>query len=116
MLVGVAVIVGALVALAGKTPRAKGAQAVRVGYLSGSRLRAVARLSCVAGCVCAPLYIRASGSRPLEDTTSTTEFTPRHRVQAKADGAKAADGCALRLELTTEGEPFKLVALHVHSA
>ena len=101
--------------------RARGRQEFKLGYLGTSRSRAIARLTCVDGCSCAPLELRASNGKLPADTTATTEFTPAHYADASAlvdahhsHGARA-EGCAVRVELITDGEPFKVVALHVHS-
>lgn len=92
--------------------RAMGEQEFAIGYLSSARSRAVASLRCVHGCECAPLTVRPGETKVAAgDTTATTDFTPNHAAKAPVDTP-----CMLELALESEGEPFKLIALHVRSA
>ena len=72
----------------------------------------MAAVRCVGGCECEPLTLRAGRQKAASgDTTATTEFTPRHPARAPADRP-----CLLELELRSDGDAFKLIALHVRSA
>jgi hypothetical protein len=90
--------------------RARGEQDFRLGFLSTANSSASVGVRCVEPCVCAPLVVRAAADKLRHDASATTEFTPRHHARARADAP-----CTLRVELLTEGDPFKLVALHVAS-
>ena len=93
--------------------RAAGAQEFALGYLSTRRASSRARVECVRGCVCEPLTLSSDSPKATSgDTTATTEFTPPHAAVAPAGGG----ACHVRLELESDGAPFKLVALHVRSA
>ena len=99
---------GALLTL---STQAVGEQEFKLGYLSSRSSAARVALRCVDGCVCSEVQVGASGQKAAGDTTSTTEFTTRH--VARATQGKA---CHVALEMLTDGQPFKLVALHVRSA
>jgi hypothetical protein len=81
-----------------------------MGYLSHATSNASVGVRCVGTCVCSPLVVRAAAGKLRRDGSVTTEFTARHHASAPVDAP-----CTLRLELLTDGEPFKFVALHVAS-
>ena len=92
---------------------ATGEQELSLGYLGTRRSNARVRLRCVDGCKCDELLLTPAAKKAAGDTTSTTEFSPRHSASAPVGGRP----CVLELVMMTSGErdPFKVVALHVRS-
>ena len=78
----------------------------RLGYLQTYSSNATAALTCVAPCTCGSHSINAHSKA----RTSLTTFTPWIRFSLSQQKP-----CVLRLELLTEGELFKVIALHVAS-
>ena len=85
-----------------------------VGFLRTYSSRAVAELSCVRPCACAPTNLSAytGGAR-----TSTTVFSRPLAVEAPnmagGGGAGGDATCELQLRVLTKGEAFKFIALQV---
>ena len=76
--------------------------ALQAGFLRTHASRAVARLSCVAPCRCAPTELHAHTNA----STSTTEYSAVHPFHAEAS-------CTFELRLVSDGEAFKFVGLQV---
>ena len=87
--------------------RRGGAQQVHVGYLKTYSSTAVASLGCVAPCTCPAQDLRAHA----HPRTSTTTLSPSVRAESPS-----STNCTLRLSLSTDGQQFKLISLHVDAA
>ena len=86
------------------------AHTVTVGYLRTHTSRAMAQLTCMRPCACAPTNLSAS-TRSGEHTSTTVFSAPVHvRVER---GVGAVKACTLALQLLTDGTPFKFSALQV---
>ena len=81
--------------------------AFSIGFLRTYTSQAVARLSCVAPCTCQERTVYAG-------TTHHTSTTVMDRTHTDFDTPGDGPACRIQLELTTEGEIFKFIALHVY--
>lgn len=85
--------------------QASGDQWVSVGFLRTYASKGVARLGCVAPCTCAAANLTAH----TDAQTSTTAQSEPHPVTSPHGSP-----CVLELELMTDKEMFKFIALQVH--